>query len=160
MVRSVDRATRFREFSAEVEPRLRRALVGAYGADLGSEAVAEALAWAWEHFERVEGMTNPAGYLWRVGQTATRRELRHRRRRSAARPLTVAPPAGEFEPALWDAMRSLSTRQRTAVVLVHGHGYSLTDAAEQMDCRIRTLRNHLGRGMRKLRRRLGVDEHV
>lgn len=151
-----DRAARFRRFCAATEPRLRRALVAAYGPDLGSDATGDALAWAWEHFERVEAMANPAGYLWRVGQSSTRRELRHRRP-PVELPTVREGSDDDFEPKLTAAVAALTTRQRVAVLLVHGHGYSLADAAEQMDCRIRTLRNHLERAMQKLRRDLGVD---
>ena len=63
----------FRNFVAAVEPRLRRALVAAYGHDRGRDAAAEALAYAWEHWKDVSVMANPAGYLFRVGQSRTRR---------------------------------------------------------------------------------------
>lgn len=157
-VNEADRASRFRRFCLEVEPRLRRALVAAYGPDVGSDAAAEALSWAWEHFERVERMRNPAGYLWRVGQSASRRELRHRSRALGVPSVVEEPASGRFEPALSDAVASLSARQRAAVLLVHGYGYSLAEAAEQMGCRIRTVRNHLDRGLRRLRRELGVND--
>lgn len=54
-----------------------------------------------------------------------------------------------------NAIADLSVRQRTAVVLVHGYEYSLAEAADVMGCRVRTLRNHLDRGLIKLRRTLG-----
>jgi hypothetical protein len=41
----------FAEFFAIAEPKLRRALVAAYGVDRGREAAAEALTYAWEHWE-------------------------------------------------------------------------------------------------------------
>lgn len=150
-----DRNARFRRFCLTTEPRLRRALVAAYWPDLGSDAAADALAWAWEHFERLERMATPAGCLWRVGQSSTRRERRHWR--PPALLPGAAAPTEDFEPKLTAAVAGLTTRQRVAVLLVHGHGYSLTEAAEQMDCRIRTLRNHLERALRKLRHDLGVD---
>ena len=62
----------FRQFVPMVEPQLRTALVGVYGPDRGVEATAEALAFAWEHWDRVKGLSNPAGYLYRVGQSRTR----------------------------------------------------------------------------------------
>ena len=71
-------------FVATVEPTLRRALVAVYGVELGREATADALAWAWQHWSRVRGMKNPAGYLWRVGQTSVRSATRRRRRSAAA----------------------------------------------------------------------------
>lgn len=54
------------------KPRLRRALVAAYGSERGRDAVAEALAFAWERWPEVETMTNAASYLYRVGQSRTR----------------------------------------------------------------------------------------
>jgi DNA-directed RNA polymerase specialized sigma24 family protein len=53
-------------------------------------------------------------------------------------------------------MAALPHRQRTAVLLVHGYGYSLSEAAEAMSCRIRTLRHHLDRGLARVRLQLGV----
>lgn len=155
---------RFEVFCAQTEPRLRRALVSAFGPDLGRDAAAAALAWAWEHFDQVEAMDNPAGYLWRVGRSSVRTELRRQRWNvgaslgddRGARPHLVPDDAMAFEPRLHGSLAALSARQRTAVLLVHGHGYSLAETADAMGCRIRTLRHHLDRGLTKLRRDLGV----
>ena len=51
--------TDFDDFVADVEPRLRRALVAAYGPEAGREATADALAWAWQHWDRLRGWTTP-----------------------------------------------------------------------------------------------------
>lgn len=152
------RAERFRAFCASVEPRLRRALVAAYGPDLGSEATADALAWAWEHFERVDAMDNAVGYLWRVGQSSVRGATRHRPWMTSRAPIATVPDEAAFEPALIGALAALPPRQRAAVLLVHGYGYSLSEAAEQLGCRIRTLRHHLDRGLGKVRQSLGADD--
>ena len=149
-----ERELRFAALLADVEPRLRRALVAAYGVDAGSDATAEALGWAWEHLDAVVVMRNPGGYLWRVGSTAARR----------ARPRTVAwqerpddaLETSTPEPAVAAALASLSPRQRAAVLLVHGYGYSLTEAADLLGCRVRTVRTHLDRGMAVVRAALGV----
>lgn len=156
-----DRVDRFTALCRDVEPRLRRALVAAYGPELGSEATADALSWAWEHVDRVVAMDNPAGYLWRVGQTSVRGATRRRRWLSpVAVPHGLAPAsdADRFEPGLASALADLPPRQRTAVLLVHGYGYSLSEAADALDCRIRTLRHHLDRGLGKLRTTLGADD--
>lgn len=155
---SADLAERFATFSRRVEPGLRRTLAAWYGPDVGADAAADAMAWAWENFDRVAGMGNPAGYLWRVGQNSARS-----RKRGPVWPLcedllVAADERPPVEPALLDALATLSPRQRTAVLLVHGHGYSLADAARQMDCRVGTLRNHLERGPDKLRSHLGVTD--
>lgn len=56
-----------------VEPRLRRAFAGVRGPDRAHDATAEALAYAWEHWERVRQMENGVGYVFRVGVSRTRR---------------------------------------------------------------------------------------
>ena len=62
----------FTDFVTEAEPRLRRAFTLLRGADVGGDATAEALAWAWEHWPEVQEMGNPIGYLYRVGSSRTR----------------------------------------------------------------------------------------
>ena len=71
----------------------------------------------------------------------------------------VGDDAGEpiFEPALRPALERLSPRQRVAVVLVHGLGYTHKDAARLIGIRPATLQKHVERGMAKLRIDLGVD---
>jgi len=54
---------RFTSFVEQVEPRLRRALVAAFGLERGRDAAAEALAYGWEHWDRIAATANPAGYL-------------------------------------------------------------------------------------------------
>ena len=63
----------FTEFVSGVEVKLRWALTGTLGGERGREATAEALAYGWEHWERVQGMDNPPGYLYQVGLNHGRR---------------------------------------------------------------------------------------
>ncbi len=144
----------FEAFVAEVEPRLRRAFLAAYGAERGREATAEALAWAWEHWHRVRGMRNAAGYLYRVGQSRTRP-----RRRAL---MELPAPAGEpwVEPALPAALLTLSEGQRTAVVLVHGFGWTLQEVADLTGVRKTTVQNHLERGLARLRVSMEANDHA
>ena len=146
----------FAEFLRTAEPKLRRAFVARYGVDAGVEACAEAVAYAWQHWERLRGMANPVGYLFRVGQTAER--SRRRAGRSLRFPVEVPADAIEPEPQLGPALASLNPDQRAAVLLVHAHGYSYAEAAEILDLRVTTLRNHLHRGLTRLRRQLGEHE--
>jgi DNA-directed RNA polymerase specialized sigma24 family protein len=62
----------FSRFVEKTEPRLRRALVAAYGSERGREATAEALAYAWEYWEAMQEIDNQLAYLYRVGQSRTR----------------------------------------------------------------------------------------
>ncbi|MDH3498625.1 MAG: sigma-70 family RNA polymerase sigma factor [Acidimicrobiia bacterium] len=143
----------FTEFVLEVEPRLKRALVAAFGRDAGMDAVAEALAYGWENWDRVQMMDNPAGYLWTVGRNRARTR---RRSRPVFPPM---PSSGEpwVEPGLPDAMAALSEAQRTAVVLLHGFGWTAREVAELVGSSESSVRTHAVRGMAKLRRKLGTD---
>jgi RNA polymerase sigma factor (sigma-70 family) len=145
-----DEAASFERFAIEVEPRLRRALVATYGTQVGREATVDALAYAWEHREQIVGMANPAGYLYRVGQTSARYQLK-------TPPMSPLPsPAAEsrFEPGLRPALTALTEQQRTVVLLVHGYGWSQREVARLLGLSASTVRNHLGRAMRHLRKAL------
>ena len=142
----------FEAFVRDAEPRLRRALVAAYGFEDGRDATAEALAYAWEHWERVREMPNAAGYLFRVAQS------RRRRRRVPVLYDVSGWPEHLFEPGLPRALAALSQRQRVVVVLVHGFGYTLHEVAELTGLRRTTVQNHSDRGLAQLRKRLGVTD--
>lgn len=147
--------TEFESFVEEHEPRLRRALIAAYGPQDGRDATAAALAYAWEHWEQVSVMDNPAGYLYRVGQTS---------RRSRQEPpawlagVSAAGDGGDgpaVEPALLPAMRDLTEHQRQAVLLVHGYGWTHDEVAGMLGIGVSSVRNHLRRGLDHLRTALG-----
>jgi DNA-directed RNA polymerase specialized sigma24 family protein len=137
-------------FVARAEPRLRRALVAAYGPERGREAVAEALAYAWEHWADLRAMRNSLGYLYRVGQSKTRPRKVGIVHASSGRdePWT--------EPGLPRALSGLSRRQRVAVVLVHGFGWTLSEVGDLLGVRVTTVQNHLDRGLKHLRSEIGV----
>jgi RNA polymerase sigma factor (sigma-70 family) len=143
----------FEAFVADASLRLRRALVARYGVELGVEACAEAIAWAWAHRERLATMSNPVGYLYRVGQTAVRRQARWERTPPLPREEHDADLALP-DPALHDALAKLNRDQRAAVMLVHAYGYPYAEAAALLDIPVSTLKNHLNRGAAKLRRML------
>ena len=142
---------RFDAFVRDVEPRLRRAFVTARGVDGAHDATAEALAWAWEHWSEVEAMENPAGYLYRVGQSRSR----SRRQGHLPEPEHVGVP--DLEPGLVPALSGLPRRQRTAVWLVHACGWTYAETAEAMSVSRSAVGTHVSRGLNRLRRELEVD---
>jgi RNA polymerase sigma factor (sigma-70 family) len=147
----VDEETGFEAFVRAHSPRLRRALVAALGSERGADALAEALAYAWEHWTRVSAMDHPIPYLYRVGQTRTR---------SRKRRVVFAVPDEDdpwVEPALPAALAALSERQRVAVVLVFGFGWQLAEVGEILRVRVTTVQNHLERGLERLRIALEVQ---
>lgn len=149
--------TSFEELIGKTRPRLERAFLARYGLDVAPDLTAEVLAWAWEHRDELEGVDNPAGYLYRVGQSKARRQLRWRRSRvqlPAEHPHSRGAP--EFEPGLEDALRNLNNDQRTAVVLVHCFGWTQPEVAELLGVELHTVRNRVHRGMNALKSSLGV----
>ena len=150
-------ATAFDEFAGTVGVRVRRALVAAYGVEIGTEAAAEAMAIAWERWSAVQAMDNPAGYLYRVGQTKARPHIRWARR-GGVFPL---PPAGtalaeDVLDAL-DALRTLKPVERAAVLLTKSYGFSYREVAEVLGVSVDAVTNHVHRGLRHLRERLGHE---
>jgi DNA-directed RNA polymerase specialized sigma24 family protein len=146
--------TAFATFVRAVEPRLRQALVATYGPADGREATVDALSWAWEHWDRLSGVRNPGGYLYRVGQSAVRR--------FGSRPLpigvlhssSVALP--DLSPELLPALARLSAQQRTVVLLVHAYGWSQADVATLLEISSSTVREHMNRALARLRDELEV----
>ncbi len=143
-------AESFDAFVARVEPALKQAFVARFGRNDGVEAACEAFAYAWEHWPRVSLMENPTGYLYRVGGSRTRRI---RRRTPILREVEVS-RMPEVEPQLPAVLASLPERQRVAVILVHGLGWTQREAADLLGVSRTTLQNHLERGTRRIRRAL------
>ncbi len=134
-----------------------RALVARYGIEVGTEAAHDAALWACEHPVELAAMRNPTGYLFRVGQSASRK---YRRRTIVFPPEQVDHSIEHTIPDrdLAVALQQLTHRQRSAVVLVHAHGYTLTEAAATLGCSVSSLRNHITRGTAKLRNALGTND--
>lgn len=144
----------FTLFVSRVEHRLRYALTAALGIDLGREAAAEALAYGWQHWDRVREMGNPAGYLYRVGLNHGKRQRMGRRVHLPSVPREKLP---WVEPGLPGALRALPEQQRVSVYLVHGHEWSLAEVASLLGVSKGTVQKHVERAMEKLRRRMGVE---
>lgn len=142
----------FTDFFETVEPRLRRALVGLCGPEDARDALADAMTYAWQHWGRVRAMENPAGYLYRVARSRTRG-----RRRAPVFPAIGPLGVPEVEPALPHAFARLSERQRMAVFLVHACEWSHPEVAELLGVSVSTVRNHLVRGLARLRELLEVS---
>lgn len=145
----------FEAFIADAGPRLWRAFVATRGTDGAEDAVSEALAWAWEHRERLVTMANPVGYLYRVGLT---------RSTPRKQPIDLPTPAEvrlpEVEPELVPALLALTERQRSAVWLVHACGWSYGDVAAAMEISESTVGTHVTRALEALRNHLEVPRHV
>ena len=143
----------FTRFVKEVEPRLSHALAAAYGPEVGAEATADALVWAWEHWDRVQMMKNQAGYLYRVGQSKARRYFRPQR-------LFPSIPTASIDPTMPVLLEGLSKNQRVATVLIHAYNYTEREVAELLGISRWSVRTHSERGLARLRSALEVTADV
>lgn len=137
---------------------LRRALVARNGLVDGGDAAAAALAWAWEHRDRLAAMANPLGYLYRVGQSSLRPDRRFAKRRTELVPDDLVAVLPDADVDLFRALDRLTPEQRVSVVLVHMYRFRYREVAELLDVTEAAVTNHVHRGLARLRRLLGSDE--
>ena len=145
----------------EALAHLRGVLIARHGLELGADLHAEVTEYAWQHRDRLPDLDNPAGYLYRVAQSRTRRYRRWNRAVTlpAERPTNQrldGLPADHDVP-LEEALARLRPDERTVVVLVHAYGYRYEEAAEFLGTSVSAVRNRLHRGMTTLRRLLNEE---
>jgi RNA polymerase sigma factor (sigma-70 family) len=128
-------------------PRLRRALIASFGRELGDDAAAEAVTWALAHAERVSSFANPAGYLYRVGQSWAIRQRKARPQVGSSDRYDDHVPDIDLHRAL----QQLTEVQRICVVLIHGNGWRYEEVAQVLHRSEASVRNHLHRGLAQLR---------
>lgn len=142
----------FEEFFERAEPQLRDALAATAGTAAGRDATAEALSYAWEHWNRVRHMENPIGYLYVVGRDRARR-------RQTKRALMQSVDRGRLpwvEPDLPEALASLPEQQRTVVMLLHCYEWTMSEVAQLLDVSKSTVQTHAERGITRLREQMRV----
>ena len=136
----------------------RDALIGLAYLITGSRETAEDVvqtAWA-KVLPRLTGIDRVGAYV----RTAVVNEARSRlRRRAAAPPLDSVATAALDESGveLWDVLRRLPERRRTAVVLKYWADLSTDEIALAMGCRPGTVSSLLHRAVASLRKELGDD---
>ncbi len=143
----------FDAFVAEVEPRVRRALVAVAGPEAARDATADALVHAWRRWERVQVMGNPAGYVYTVARSRIRVPDRPLALAGGREPTVEIP---DVEPHLARLLAALPERQRVSVYLLHGCGWPTPEVAALLGVSVSTVRNHVNRALESLRRDLGV----
>ena len=135
-------------------------------ADIGEaeELAQEAMARAYERWDRVGLMRSPGGYVYRVAVNLNRK--RHRNLAMRARRLFTAdtnadiPSQLEVEGEVFEAIASLSRGQREAFLLVEWLGLSSDEAGPILGIAPASVRSRLHRARTILRERLrDEDEH-
>jgi RNA polymerase sigma factor (sigma-70 family) len=145
----------------EALTHLRGVLIARHGLELGADLHAEVTEYAWQHRDRLREVDNPAGYLYRVAQSRTRRYRRWNRaialppERPTDQRLDGLP--ADHDVPLDAALARLRPDERTVVVLIHAYGYRYEEAAEFLGTSVSAVRNRLHRGMTTLRRLLNEE---
>jgi RNA polymerase sigma-70 factor (ECF subfamily) len=135
-------------------PQVLGALILAIGnRDVAEEVAAEAFAKAYEKWDRVGVMASPGGWIYTVALNAARRKFKHRAMerlllRKFHSPTEVPTETG-FE--LWDLVRTLPPRERTAIVLRYVGDLQEAEVAKAMGISaggvsktLNVARSHLG----------------
>ncbi len=149
----------FDRFIIDVGGRVRRGLVACYGVEIGTEAAADAMSVAWERWGELSAMDNPAGFLFRVGQSKARPHVRWRKRAGSFPTDDVT--ALRDDAALIDLFAALATlrpAQRGSVVLVKSYGFSYREVADLLGLSEAAVTNHVHRGLAALRSTMKRDE--
>lgn len=144
--------TEFAEFLQRHGPGLRHAFIARYGPDVGSDVMSDVTEYAWQNWTKLARIENQSGWLYRVGQSRSRRYFRRPARLPGPRPDNDL----RIEPGLPAAIESLSNARRVAVLLVHAFGYRVRDAAAILGVSPSTVQQNAQRGLAELRATMGV----
>ncbi len=150
----VDDNAKFASFVSLVEVQLRQALVARYGVDMGADATAAALEWAWKNRNDLEALENPVGFLYRVGQSSMRPQFAWLQRRALRFPserVDRGAPDAHQAADLGDVLDRLPDLQRVCVLLVHAHSWPYGDVAVVLGISVAAVNNHVHRGTARLR---------
>ena len=159
--------TEFASWYREQHPRVLGALTIVAGStDVAADATAEAFVRAYERWDRVRAMESPGGWLYRVAlnvvrrrarRLGTERDLLRRVVLRAAPPDPASSAPSSLEPEVWEAVRALPDRQRTAIVLRYVLDLPEAEMAELMGVTRGAVSSYLTTARRRLAIRLGPD---
>jgi RNA polymerase sigma-70 factor (ECF subfamily) len=149
-VEAIDPVTpAFETFYTSTRTTVGRALaVTLRDAELAADAVDEAMIRAYQHWDRVGHLDNPAGWTYRIGLDYARSRLRRRRGREEL----LHPPGHHHDgpvvdPAIDDALAGLPTKQRAVVVCRLLLGWSEAQTSATLGIRAGTVKSRLHRAL-------------
>ena len=105
------------------------------------ELAQDAFLQMWERWDAVSSLEDPVAYLYRIAINAFRKRLRRAEvaKRLTRRSPESVPAVGEDAVLLDEALRSLTPRQRAALVLTEILGYSAEEAAKELGVKASTI---------------------
>jgi len=153
----------FEEFFLAEYDRLFRAMWVLTGRRVDGEDLAqEAMARAYERWDKVRQATDPVAYVYRIAFNLNRRRLRTiiRSRVGFSGGERVHDPAGEVarRTDVLRAINRLPRKQREALLLVEWLGLSAEEAGKALDVEAVSIRVRLHRARHDLRQMLGGSD--
>ena len=148
----------FSDFYAATRDNVGRALaVTLRDGDLAADAVDEAMVRAYQRWDAVSAMDNPAGWVYRVGLNHARSRIRRLTRYFTDDRHEGIVSAPFVEPAIMRALGELSVDHRSVVVCRLLLGWSEADTAAALRIRPGTAKSRLHRALALLEQKL---EHL
>lgn len=158
--RGGDRARDISElFDREYKSLHRLAYVFVADAAVAEEIVMEAFVKVFSGWNRFRSVERKSAYLKQMVVNGCRSRLRRRgieqrvneaAHRDLAGHVRLESDHSDLQLDLWDAVRRLPDRQRTAVVLRYLEDLSEAEIAHVLDCSVGTVKSQLSRARRKL----------
>ncbi len=128
------------------------------------DAVQETLVKAWRSWDSLARTDHVSRWLMRVcvNYCISRRRYLRSRGWPQLQTSELVPSGGDASSSAQNvdmdrAYRRLSLKQRAAIVLTYGYGYTDDESAALMGCRPGTVRTHVARGLATLRKELGDE---
>jgi RNA polymerase sigma-70 factor (ECF subfamily) len=146
-------------FDREARVLFRRMCAVTGNAAEAEEIMQDAFLALWERWERVAGMTDPTGYLYRTAMNVFRKRSR-RAALALRRALAFAPDRAPFSEVdehqdVVAALAALTPRQRAAVVLTDVLDFSSEEAGRALGVSAGTVRGLASRARANLRLHVG-----
>lgn len=118
----------------------------------------EALARAFERWDRIRQMASPQGYVYRIAFNLNRR--RFRRQREAPEPVATVDPEqiAEDRMELRAVLATMTREQREALILVEWVGLGTDEAGRVLGIDATSVRTRLHRARAAVRERFGGED--
>jgi RNA polymerase sigma-70 factor (ECF subfamily) len=149
-------------YDAESQTLFRRLWLVTGNRSEAEELMQDAFLKVWERWQRVEGMEDPVGYLYRTAMNLFRKRYR-RAMVAIRRSIGLTPSRDDFADAddretVRQVLSTLPARQRAALVLTELLGFSPNDAGSALGVQASTIRSLSHQGRASFRRAMEVDD--